>query len=133
MSWPLALPPGCLVRGRRGREGVRRDAVYVAAVNAKAKGSAKERQSKALLELEGWHVTKAGGSLGAADLVALKDGERPMLVQVKATAKGPFEHFGPVERAELLSVAKAAGAVPMLAWWKPRAREHRLLESYDWP
>ena len=101
--------------------------------SAKRKGSAKERQSKALLEAAGWHVTKAGGSLGCADLVALKDGERPLLVQVKATAAGPFHSFGPSERVELLAVAKGAGAVPVLAWWKPRAREHKLIESYDWP
>jgi len=101
--------------------------------SSQRKGAHKERQSKALLEADGWHVTKAGGSLGAADLVALKNGERPMLVQVKATARGPFDGFGPSERGELLSVAKGAGAVPILAWWKPRAREHRLIESYDWP
>jgi Holliday junction resolvase len=101
--------------------------------SSKRKGAHKERQSKQLLEADGWHVTKAGGSLGVADLVALKDGERPLLVQVKATAGGPFAHFGPGERGELLSVARGAGAVPVLAWWKPRAREHKLIESYDWP
>jgi Holliday junction resolvase len=102
-------------------------------VNAKAKGATKERASKALYEKDGWHVTKAGGSLGAADLVALKAGERPQLIQVKATAKGPFHSFGPRERGELLEVAKAAGAVPVLAWWKPYARAHKLIESWDWP
>jgi Holliday junction resolvase len=102
-------------------------------VNAKRKGSRFELKSKALLIRDGWQVTKAGGSLGAADLVALKAGERPLLVQVKATAGGPFAHFGPGERGELLSVARGAGAVPVLAWWKPRAREHKLIESYDWP
>lgn len=101
--------------------------------SSKQKGGKKERQSKALFERDGWHVTKAGGSLGAADLVCLKDGERPMLVQVKATSRGPFDGFGPGERGELLAVAKGAGAVPVLAWWKPRAREHRLIESWEWP
>ena len=101
-------------------------------MNAKAKGSAKERQSKALYQADGWEVTKAGGSLGAADLVCLKAGERPLLVQVKC-GRGAYDHFGPRERGELLEVAKRAGAVPVLAWWKPRAREHRLIESYDWP
>lgn len=102
-------------------------------MNSKAKGSAKERQSKKLLEADGWQVTKAGGSLGCADLVALQAGERPLLVQVKATAAGPFTHFGPAERAELVETAKRAGAVPILAWWKPRARAHRLIETFDWP
>jgi hypothetical protein len=65
--------------------------------------------------------------------VALKSGERPHLVQVKATAGGPFAHFGPSERAELLHVAKAAGAVAMLAWWKPYARQHEWLDESVWP
>jgi Holliday junction resolvase len=102
-------------------------------VNAKRKGSRFELKSKALLLEDGWMVTKAGGSLGAADLVALKAGERPLLVQVKATAAGPFSGFGPSERAELLAVAKASGAVPVLAWWKPYARTHQLIEDVGWP
>lgn len=114
-----------------GRAG--QDAAREAGLNAKAKGSKKELQSKRLLEADGWQVTKAGGSLGCADLVALKNGERPMLVQVKATSAGPFHSFGPAERMLLLETAKRAGAVPVLAWWKLRAREHRLIESWDWP
>lgn len=53
--------------------------------NAKAKGSRLERRSKADLEARGFLVTKAGGSLGVADLVALhpESGE-VRLVQVKA-------------------------------------------------
>jgi Holliday junction resolvase len=101
--------------------------------SSKRKGAHKERASRDLLRSDGWHVTKAGGSLGAADLVALKAGERPMLVQVKATARGPFHSFGPAERQELLDTAKQAGAVPILAWWKPRARALELIESFDWP
>jgi hypothetical protein len=51
----------------------------VAPINAKAKGSRMELKSQRLLEADGWFVTKSGGSLGCADLVALKDGERPLL------------------------------------------------------
>lgn len=101
--------------------------------SSKRKGSRFELKSKALLTADGWMVTKAGGSLGAADLVALKAGERPLLVQVKATAAGPWHSFGPSERAELTAVAKKAGAVAVLAWWKPYAREHRLVDEIDWP
>lgn len=101
-------------------------------MNRKAKGSAKERQSKALFESEGWYVTKAGASLGVADLVALKQGERPRLIQVKCSDR-PYHNFGPAERGELRDVAKAAGATPELAWWPPRARTHILFDESEWP
>ncbi len=100
--------------------------------NAKAKGAEKERRTKALLEAEGWYVTRAGASLGAADLVALRAGERPLLVQVKASDR-PFKNFGPTERGELRDVAAAAGAVATLAWWPPRARTHDLRDEVEWP
>jgi Holliday junction resolvase len=51
--------------------------------NAKAKGSRRERQAREILELAGYHVLKAGGSLGIFDLVALgPQGAR--LIQVKS-------------------------------------------------
>jgi hypothetical protein len=37
-------------------------------VNAKAKGSRRERQARKILELAGYHVVKAGGSLGVFNL-----------------------------------------------------------------
>ncbi|HEV8713304.1 MAG TPA: hypothetical protein VGX03_10800, partial [Candidatus Binatia bacterium] len=40
-------------------------------VNAKAKGSRRERQARTILETAGYFVVKAGGSLGCWDLVAL--------------------------------------------------------------
>jgi Holliday junction resolvase len=55
-------------------------------VNAKAKGSRRERQARTILEAAGYHVVKAGGSLGIFDLVALgPQGAR--LVQVKSNEK----------------------------------------------
>ena len=40
-------------------------------MNAKTKGNRRERQARRILELAGYHVVKAGGSLGVFDLVAL--------------------------------------------------------------
>jgi hypothetical protein len=40
-------------------------------MNAKEKGARREHQARAILEATGYHVVKAGGSLGVFDLVAL--------------------------------------------------------------
>lgn len=95
-------------------------------------GADRERQVKKLLEADGFYVTKAGGSLGVADLVALKAGCAPRLVQVKSTSAGPFSDFGPDDRAKLRLVARDAGAVAELAWWPPRKPCRWLLEP-TWP
>jgi Holliday junction resolvase len=55
-------------------------------MNTKAKGSRREREARKILELAGYFVVKAGGSLGCWDLVALGPaGAR--LVQVKSNEK----------------------------------------------
>jgi Holliday junction resolvase len=55
-------------------------------MNAKAKGSRRERQARTILETAGYFVVKAGGSLGCWDLVALgPQGAR--LIQVKSNEK----------------------------------------------
>lgn len=57
-------------------------------LNRKAKGSRNERRAKALLEDQGYRCTKAGGSLGVWDLIAISEG-RVLLVQVKSNRKPP--------------------------------------------
>lgn len=59
----------------------------------------------------GWWVIKAAGSKGVADLVALKYGTAPVLIQVK-NKPGPLP---PNERAELFQVALSLGATPIHA------------------
>jgi Holliday junction resolvase len=55
-------------------------------MKAKAKGSRRERQARMILELAGYFVVKAGGSLGCWDLVALgPQGVR--LIQCKSNEK----------------------------------------------
>lgn len=101
------------------------------------RGHDRERAVKRLLEEEGWFVIRAPGSLGVADLVALRgsSGEewyRPRMIEVKSTAGGPYERFGPADRAELIEAAAAAGATPELAYWPPRGKL-RFIDAEDWP
>lgn len=85
-------------------------------------GHNRERMVKAVLQSQDWWVARAAGSLGDADLVALRDGDRPRLVEVKGTAAGPYHSFGPSDRAALLMAARLAGADAVLAWWPPRGK-----------
>lgn len=79
-----------------------------------------------------WLAFRAPASLGVADVIALKDGQRPHLVEVKSTAAGPYHGFGPQDRARLLFAAKLAGAVALLAWWPPRG-QLRFIGVEEWP
>lgn len=92
------------------------------------RGLRKEHQVRDwLLEQDFW-VCRAAGSLGDADLVALKIGDR-RLVEVKATAAGPYATFGPFDRADLIAAARIADADAWLAWWPPRGKLHWIHES----
>jgi Holliday junction resolvase len=84
-----------------------------------SRGADKERRLMARLETAGWIVYRSAGSHGAADLVALRRECRPLLVQVKGTAAGPFAMFGPEDRHDLCQEARFAGALPVLGWWPP--------------
>lgn len=95
-------------------------------------GIRRERQVKQILESHGWWVCRAAGSLGDADLVALHEFSHPMLIEVKATSRGPFAGFSPSSRAELIVAAGCAGAVPMLAYWPSRGRL-QWISADAWP
>lgn len=79
-----------------------------------------------------WFAMRAPASLGVADVVALKDGQRSRLVEVKSTAGGPYEHFRPEDRKRLSEAARLAGADAYLAWWPPRG-ELRWIPEKEWP
>jgi Holliday junction resolvase len=96
-----------------------------------AAGRQRERQVADKLRSEDWVVVK-GTTYGTADLVALRVGSTPMLIEVKSTAGGPYKTFGPVDRASLLAEATRAGARAVLAWWPPRG-QMRLIFSEEWP
>lgn len=97
-----------------------------------SRGHDRERAVRAKLLSEDWLAFRAPASLGVADVVALRDGSRPRLVEVKSTAGGPYEHFGPSDRAELSFAAQLAGADAFLAWWPPRGKLHWIPEV-EWP
>jgi Holliday junction resolvase len=97
-----------------------------------SRGHNRERQVKALLQSEDWWVARAAGSLGDADLVALKDGHRPRMIEVKSTAQGPYEHFRPKDRADLIFAAALAGAEAWLCWWPSRGKP-KWIPSSEWP
>ncbi len=69
--------------------------------DAKAAGTRREHSVKRLLEHAGWVVMRAPASIGEADLIALKRGERPRFVQVKANLGSPYMNFRRAERAAL--------------------------------
>lgn len=75
---------------------------------------------------------RAPASLGVADVVALRAGTRPQLVESKSTAQGPYERFGPADREKLRLAAEMAGADAVLAWWPPRGKL-RFIPSSEWP
>lgn len=104
---------------------------------AQNRGIKRERQVKAHLEEQGWVVIRTAGSLGCADLVALKRASTAarwsdgLLIEVKSTA-GPWDGFGPAARAALRYAARRAGVTPVLAWWPSRGQLTWLYED-DWP
>ena len=79
-----------------------------------------------------WWAMRAPASLGDVDVVALKNGHRPHFVEVKSTAGGPFERFGPKDRADLLWWAELAGAEAWLCWWPPR-RDPVWIPAHQFP
>lgn len=99
---------------------------------SKAAGTRKEYKVRDWYLDRDYIVIRPGGSLGAADLVAMKDGSPTDFVQVKGSAQGPYQHFQPKERANLIQVARWAGARPLLAWWPPRGKL-RFIGPEEWP
>jgi Holliday junction resolvase len=95
-------------------------------------GHNRERQLKKLLEADGWFVLRAPASLGVADLVALKKGETPRLIESKANTGSPYMNFRAADRRELLEVAERAGAVAQLAFW-PKRGTLEWIGSEAWP
>jgi Holliday junction resolvase len=97
-----------------------------------SRGIQRERQLRHSLEADDWIVIRAAGSLGCADLVALKDGRTPMMIECKATARGPYAGFPPAKRKDLRQVAEWAGADAWLVWWPPRGKA-TWLPWQSWP
>lgn len=97
-----------------------------------SRGTQRERAVRDKLAAEDWLAFRAPASLGVADVIALREGSRPRLIEVKSTAQGPYEHFGPAARARLRFAARLAGAEAFLAWWPSRGPLRWIGES-EWP
>ena len=95
------------------------------------RGIQRERQVRAWLQEHDYWVCRAAGSMGDADLVALKPGDR-RLVEVKSTAQGPYERFGPAARDRLRFAAELADCSAWLAWWPSRGRL-TWIPAGEWP
>lgn len=96
------------------------------------RGTQRELAVRDILAKDDWVAFRAPASLGCADVIALRDGSRPRLIEVKSTAGGPYERFGPEARARLSAAARLAGADAFLAWWPPRGKLTWIPEA-AWP
>jgi len=83
-----------------------------------------ERQVRDPLRAHGWVVIRSAGSLGVADIVALRKGNTPALVSCKLSAR-----IGPDERAALIEAADRAGARAVVAH-RPRGGRVELLAVF---
>lgn len=68
---------------------------------------------------------------GHADVIGLKAGLRPRLVQVKSTRR-PWERFEPDKRLNLAVEAVAAGAIAQLCHW-PTGGVPYFYDVDEWP
>lgn len=96
---------------------------------ARLRGRSRELDVMDVKRAEGWIAYRL--AWGCADVIALREGERPRLIQVKSTIK-PYAHFIPRERDALKREAIAAGADCELAWW-PKHGRLTIIPSDDWP
>jgi len=96
-----------------------------------SRGIQRERQVRDELTSRDYVVARCAGSKGEFDLMAMKPGAK-LLVEVKSTAGGPYERFGPKDRADMLFMAEMADADAWLAWWPPRGKL-RWIHSSEWP
>ncbi len=99
---------------------------------ARSRGSKRERQVRDYLTERDYVVIHTRPGTNFCDVVALKVGKRPIFVEVKSTAGGPWEHFRWEDRRDLLAIAELAGAVAWLAWWPPGGKL-RWFHSDEWP
>jgi len=84
--------------------------------NAKAKGSRNERRSAALFEALGYLCTKAGGSLGIFDIIAINSQET-VAIQCKSNAWP-----GSVEMEVLKMFRKHPNMRILVHRWRDRQR-----------
>jgi gamma-glutamylcyclotransferase (GGCT)/AIG2-like uncharacterized protein YtfP len=95
-----------------------------------------------VLAEEGWLCASRRHIGGAGDVLAVYSHIDPgpsvygrcdaMLIEVKSTSGGPWEHFGPADRRVLVETAERHGVEAWLYWWPPRKSLQRI-HSGDFP
>jgi Holliday junction resolvase len=107
-------------------------------------GHDRERQVKRKLEEDGWVVLRSPASKGDFDLIATRPEFHPSphantpplaevrIIEVKATAAGPYHSFGKADRRQILATAVRAGATAWLAYW-PKRGSLQWIAAEDWP
>ncbi len=81
----------------------------------KARGIRAERTIASSLQKDGYTVIRAAGSLGPADLIAMKPREL-LLIQVKTEPRiGRKAQISPAEWNQLIDYANNCGAKPIIA------------------
>ena len=101
-------------------------------MTGQSRGVKRERQIRDLLRNDDWIAFRAPASLGVADVIALRDGDRPRLIEVKSDTAGPYHAFGPAKRDRLRFAAKLAGADAYLVWWPPHGKP-QWIGAEAWP
>lgn len=88
-------------------------------VNQGRRGTVAEHAVAGELGSMGYDVVRSAGSKGAADLVAVHDGEI-LFVQVKLAPSGTaYVQPSPAERRELVRIAARAKGIPVVAVRSP--------------
>lgn len=98
---------------------------------SKRRGYTRELEVCAALKKDDYITFRSPRSLGPADVIALRPGSR-LGIQVKSNVAGPFGHFGPKDRAALLTFCDMADIRPWLIWWPPYGRMTWIAPA-QWP
>lgn len=103
-------------------------------MSRQSRGASRERLVAEELRDQGWVVKGTGDAHGAIDLIALKQGYRPRVLQVKGNkGGGPFMNFRPQERSLLQEEALQADADAWLIYAPPNRQSPRWIHPSDWP
>lgn len=100
--------------------------------NTKAAGTARELAVMHDYRARGYVAFRTPASLGVCDVIALKSGEPPLFIEVKANTGSPYKTFTRADRKDLSEAAAKAGALAYLCHWPPRG-EKRMIGEDEWP
>lgn len=97
------------------------------------RGNQRENDVRHHLESQGWLVGSLRHIKGAGDLLAVHRAYRTRIVEVKSSARSPWNDFGRTDRRALRKLAESFDADPLLAYWPYDRKGLRWLVEDDWP